>query len=125
MRKARADQETIAQESENDIASQADLAFTIQRLALVLTTLGKSAEAEADYRTALAVMETLTERNPHDTAYRRTLAQIHANLGRLLSEQRHQSSLKQSMASRLRLKGAGSPKPGRRRSPRVSRGYPQ
>ena len=52
----------------------------------LLSKTGKPAEAEAEYRKALAIWQKLADDNPAVTDFRSSLACSHRNLGDLLSK---------------------------------------
>ena len=54
-------------------------------LGTLLSNTGKPSEAEAEYRTAMAIEQKLADDNPAVTQFRSTLAGSHHNLGSLLS----------------------------------------
>ncbi len=60
------------------------LALSHNNLGLVLSGTGKPAEAEAEYRAALAIFQKLADDNPAVPDFRRRLSHIHYNLGSLL-----------------------------------------
>ena len=65
--------------------SAADLADSHNNLGILLSETGRPAEAEAEYRTALAIQQKLADDNPAVTEFRSDLAGSHNNLGNLLS----------------------------------------
>ena len=67
------------------LTSAASLAWSHRGLADLLSKTGKPAEAEAEYRKALAIRQKLADDNPADTDFRSGLADSHFNLGILLS----------------------------------------
>ncbi len=75
-RKARTDQEEIAASTRDDDAARAELAFTTQRLGIVLNEMGRLEEAETEFRTTLATNELLAKRSPQNSEFRRTLARF-------------------------------------------------
>ena len=62
------------------------LAHATTTSAILLSETGKPAEAEAEYRTALAIQQKLADDNPAVTEFRSSLATSHNNLGILLSQ---------------------------------------
>ena len=85
-RLARADQEALAAAPGATAESRRQLADTINRVAILLKTTGKSLEAEAEYRKALTIFQKLVDDNRDVTAYRGSLARSHSNLGVVLAE---------------------------------------
>ncbi len=61
------------------------MAWSHRGLAELLSKTGKPAEAEAEYRKALAIRQKLSDDNPADTGLRSSLADFHFNHGILLS----------------------------------------
>ena len=64
---------------------RSDLAWSHRALADLLSKTGKPAEAEAEYRKALAIRQKLADDNPAVTGFRSSLADSHFDLGILLS----------------------------------------
>jgi Tetratricopeptide repeat len=62
------------------------LAGTVGGIGLVLSTTGKTSEAEVEYRTALAIQQKLAEENPAVTLLRSELAQSQDNLAVVLRQ---------------------------------------
>ncbi len=86
-RLARADQEALAAAPEASNDARCDLADTVSRIGfLSLDIMNKNAEAEAEYRRALAIHQKLTDDNPANTAFRSALAHSHHDLGYLLRQ---------------------------------------
>ena len=71
---------------ERRTTARRDLADTINRIGILLEETGKPAEAEAEYRKALAIRQKLADDNPAVTEFRSRLADSHNNLGVLLRE---------------------------------------
>ena len=61
-----------------------DLADTVSRIGVLLSETGKPAEAEAEYRRALAIQQKLADDHPAVADFRDGLANSHNNLGILL-----------------------------------------
>ncbi len=72
-RLARADQEVLAAAPGATAESRRDLADTIYRVAYLLSETGKTSEAEAEYRKALAIRQKLADDNPAVTEFRSSL----------------------------------------------------
>src|SRR5262249_17787674 len=87
LRLARSDQEALAAAPDAAREARRDLASTITRIAVVLSEreTGKRSEAEAEYRTAPAVLQKLVKDSPDDASSRERLMNGHNNLGHLLS----------------------------------------
>ena len=83
------------------------------------TGYGQAAEAEAEYRQALAIYQKLADDNPAVSEFRSGLADSHINLGILLSE-----TGKPTEAEAEYRTGAGDPAEAGRRQPRRHR-FPQ
>jgi serine/threonine-protein kinase len=85
LRLARADQEALAATPGAPLDTQADLAYVVSAIALVLEKTGHLEEAEAGAREALAIRQRLADLNPTIAGFRMKLAQYRFNLGLLLS----------------------------------------
>ena len=94
---------------------RSSLATSHNNLGSLLAQTGKPAEAEAEYRTALAIQQKLADDNPAVTEFRSRLADSHNNLGVLLSETGRRRRRRPSTA------GAGDPAEAGRRQPRRHR----
>ena len=69
-RQARADQEVLAAAPGAPTEARRDLANTINRIGNLLARTGRPAEADAEYRKALAIYQKLADENPADTEFR-------------------------------------------------------
>ena len=83
---ARSDQDVLARDNPADPDAERDLASTINRIANILSRTGKTAEAQAQYKNAMAIYQKLSDRHPSITEYRLRLAFTHNNLGGLLKD---------------------------------------
>jgi serine/threonine-protein kinase len=85
-RLARADQEALAAAPGASNDSRRDLASTINRIGVMLTETDNPAEAEAEFRKALAIWQKLVDANPDLAQFRFSLAMSHSNLGIVLRD---------------------------------------
>ncbi len=79
------------------------LADTVTRIASVLSSTGRPAEAETESRTALAISQKLVDENPVDAGLRSALAQRHLNLGALLIETGRPSDAERELREALKI----------------------
>ncbi len=84
-RLARADQEALAVAPGASNEARNDLAYTVNRIGMLLwLKMNKNAEAEAEFREALAIHQKLTDDNPANTTFRSALAHSQSDLSYLL-----------------------------------------
>ena len=69
----------------------------------MLSNTGKPAEAEAEYRKAMAIQQKLADDNPAVTEFRSNLAMSHNNLGWLLRTRASRRRRRPSSARRWRI----------------------
>jgi eukaryotic-like serine/threonine-protein kinase len=83
-KQARADLEALATVPGASNVSRHDFADTLNELGIVLWQTGKPAEAEPEFRTAIAIQQKLADDNPGNTAFRVLLANSRVHLGNVL-----------------------------------------